>query len=152
MASDCIEKEIVLNAPVSRVWRALTSHIEFGEWFRVKIDSPFKAGEEASGPVLHPGYEHITWRAVIQEIDPEQYFAFTWHPYAIDPKIDYSKEVPTLVEFRLQATKDGGTRLDLSECGFNDLPPDRQKEALEQNDNGWTQQMKNISDYIAAHP
>lgn len=152
MGSDCIEREIVLNAPVSRVWRALTNHKEFGEWFRVKIDAPFKAGEEASGPVLYPGYEHITWRAVIQELDPEQYFAFTWHPYAIDPNIDYSKEVPTLVEFRLQASKDGGTHLDLSECGFNDLPPDRQKQAFEENEKGWTQQMKNISEYIASHP
>lgn len=152
MGSDCIEREIILNAPVSRVWRALTNHKEFGEWFRVKIDSPFKAGEEASGSVLQPGYEHITWRAVIQDIDPEQYFAFTWHPYAIDSKIDYSREVPTLVEFQLQPTKEGGTRLDLSECGFNDLPPSRQKEAFEKNEQGWTQQMKNISDYIAAHP
>ncbi|HEV2280061.1 MAG TPA: SRPBCC family protein [Acidobacteriaceae bacterium] len=152
MGSDCIEKEIVLNAPVSRVWRALTSHNEFGDWFRVKLDAPFKAGEEASGPLLDPGYEHITWRAVIQDIDPQQYFAFTWHPYAIDPKVDYSREVPTLVEFRLQPTKEGGTRLDLNECGFNDLPPDRQKQAFEEHQKGWTQQMKNISDYIAAHP
>lgn len=152
MSSDCIEREVILKAPVSRVWRALTNHTEFGEWFRVRIDSPFKAGEEASGPVLEPGMENIQWRAVIQDIDPEQYFAFTWHPYAIDPKADYSGEVPTLVEFRLQATKEGGTRLDFSECGFNDLPPGRQKEALEQHEKGWTQQMKNISDYIAAHP
>lgn len=152
MGSDCIEKEIVLNAPVSRVWRALTNHNEFGDWFRVKLDTPFKAGEEASGPVLNPDLENITWRAVIQDIDPEQYFAFTWHPYAIDPKVDYSREVPTLVEFRLQPTKEGGTRLDFSECGFNDLPPGRVKEAFEQHEKGWTQQMKNISDYIAAHP
>lgn len=152
MGSDCIERETVLKAPVSRVWRALTDYREFGEWFRVKLESPFKAGEEASGQVLNPGYEHITWRAVIQDIDPQQYFAFTWHPYALDPKVDYSKEVPTLVEFRLQATSDGGTRLDFSECGFNDLTPDRQKEAFEKHEKGWTQQMKNIGDYIAAHP
>lgn len=152
MGSDCIERETVLNVPVSRVWRALTDYREFGEWFRVKLESPFKAGEEASGQVLNPGYEHITWRAVIQDIDPQQYFAFTWHPYALDPKVDYSKEVPTLVEFRLQATSDGGTRLDFSECGFNDLTPDRQKEAFEKHEKGWTQQMKNIGDYISAHP
>ncbi|HKO10897.1 MAG TPA: SRPBCC family protein [Acidobacteriaceae bacterium] len=152
MPSDCIEREIVLNAPVSRVWRALTDHNEFGAWFRVKIASAFKAGEEASGPLTEPGHEQITWRAVIQEIDPPQYFAFTWHPYSIDPNIDYSKEVPTLVEFHLQSTKEGGTRLNFSECGFNDLPPDRYKQAFEAHDKGWTQQMKNISDYIAAHP
>lgn len=152
MEPDCIEKDTELSAPVSRVWRALTDHNEFGEWFRVRLEAPFQVGEEAHGPITHPGFENVTWRAVVQQIDPEQYFAFTWHPYAIDPAIDYSREVPTLVEFRLQSTASGGTRLDLSECGFNDLPPNRYKEAFENHDKGWTQQMKNIADFIAGHP
>lgn len=152
MEPDCIEKETEISAPVARVWRALTDHSEFGAWFGVKLEAPFRAGEESAGQVTNPGYEHIPWRAVIQQIDPEQYFAFTWHPYAIDPKMDYSKEVPTLVEFRVQPTASGGTRLDLSECGFNDLPPNRYKEAIENHEKGWAQQMKNIAGYVAKNP
>jgi uncharacterized protein YndB with AHSA1/START domain len=152
MEPDCIEKQTELNAPVSRVWRALTDHSEFGAWFGVKLQGPFKAGEELRGTVTNPGFEHIPWRAVIQQIDPEQYFAFTWHPFAIKPDFDYSREVPTLVEFRLQPSPKGGTLLDLSECGFNDLPDERRKEAFTAHEGGWTQQMKNIAEFLAKNP
>jgi uncharacterized protein YndB with AHSA1/START domain len=145
---DRIEKSIEIHAPVSRVWRALTDHNEFGAWFRVALDAPFAVGEEASGKVLHPGYENLTWRAVIQQIDPEQYFAFTWHPYAVDPAVDYSEETPTLVEFHLQPTPTG-TRLAVTESGFADLPDERRNEAFLRNSEGWSIQIKNIEEYVA---
>ena len=146
--ADRIERSVELRAPVSRVWRAVTDHDEFGTWFRVRLATPFTVGEEVTGQILHPGYEHLTWRAVIQQIDPEQYFAFTWHPYAVDPTRDYSEETPTLVEFRLEPTA-GGTRLTVTESGFNDLPDERRDEAFARNQDGWTQQMKNIEEYVS---
>ena len=149
MESDRIEKQIELKAPIARVWRALTDHTEFGQWFRVKLEGPFVPGQPSTGHMTWPGYEHLTWRAVIQQIDPEQYFAFTWHPYSIDPNVDYSEEVPTLVEFRLEPTASGGTLLRLSESGFDDIPDARRSEAFLRNDGGWTQQMKNIEAYVA---
>ncbi|MGA7523096.1 MAG: SRPBCC family protein [Acidobacteriaceae bacterium] len=147
---DRIEKSIELRAPVSRVWRALTDRNEFGAWFRVKLEEPFQVGEESHGPILYPGYEHLTWRAVIQQIDPEQFFAFTWHPYAVDPSVNYSEETPTLVEFHLEPTATG-TRLTLTESGFSDLPDQRRNEAFLRNSDGWTQQMKNIEEYLAGN-
>lgn len=146
--SDRIEKKITLAAPVSRVWRALTDHREFGEWFRVKIDGPFKAGEVSRGHITYPGYEHIKWEAVIQTIDPERLFSFTWHPYAIDPKVDYSKEPPTLVEFRLEETAEG-TLLTVTESGFDKIPSHRRIEAFRMNEGGWAEQVKNIAAYVA---
>jgi uncharacterized protein YndB with AHSA1/START domain len=148
---DRIEKSIEIQAPVSRVWRALTDHNEFGAWFRVKLDAPFKVGEESRGQITWPGYEHVTWRAVVQQIDPEQYFAFTWHPYSIDPNTDYSEETPTLVEFHLEKTATG-TRVTVTESGFGDIPDQRRHEAFLRNSEGWTQQMKNIEEYVAKHP
>ena len=148
MEPDRIEKRAEIEAPLSRVWDALTDYRQFGEWFRVRLNGPFKAGEEASGPITWPNYEHLTWRAVIQEIEPEQYFAFTWHPYAVDPAIDYSEEVPTLVEFRLEPAASGRTLLTVTETGFRDLPDERRKEAYARNDNGWSQQMKNIEEFL----
>lgn len=146
--SDAIRKEIELKAPVGRVWEALTDSAQFGEWFRVKFDRPFTAGEEASGQILHPGYGHLTWRAVIKAIEPKTRFAFTWHPYGIDPKVDYSAEEPTLVEFLLRPLEDGGTHLTLIESGFDKVPAHRREEAFRMNSNGWTQQMKNIEAYV----
>jgi uncharacterized protein YndB with AHSA1/START domain len=145
---DRIEKRIELKAPVARVWRALTDYREFGEWFRVKLEAPFVAGEVARGNITWPGYEHLVWEAVVQRIEPERLFSFTWHPYSIDPKVDYSKETPTLVEFRLEAIE-GGTLLLLTESGFDKIPSGRRDEAFLRNDGGWTQQMKNIETHVA---
>jgi uncharacterized protein YndB with AHSA1/START domain len=142
-----IEKRIELKAPVSRVWRALTDYQQFGEWFRVKLDAPFAPGEISRGHITYPGYEHIQWEATVRKMEPERFFSFTWHPYAVDPAIDYSKEPTTLVEFRLEA-KDGGTVLSLTESGFDAIPKERQFEAFRMNDGGWTEQMTNIERYV----
>jgi uncharacterized protein YndB with AHSA1/START domain len=149
--SDRIEKTIDLKAPRSRVWRALTDHKEFGAWFRVKLDGPFVPGQVSRGQITHPGYEHLKWEAVVQKLEPEQFFSFTWHPYAIDPNTDYSAEPPTLVEFTLEDAA-GGTRLRVVESGFDKIPTHRRDEAFRMNDGGWTQQMRNINDYVQQKP
>jgi uncharacterized protein YndB with AHSA1/START domain len=146
--NNAIEKKIELQAAVSRVWKALTDYRQFGEWFRVKVEAPFIPGQAARGQILHPGYEHLIWEAVIQRIEPEQLFSYTWHPYAIDPSVDYSSERPTLVEFRLQPTQTG-TLLTVTESGFENIPAVRRADAFRANDGGWTQQMKNIENYVA---
>jgi uncharacterized protein YndB with AHSA1/START domain len=145
--SNRIEKTIELSAPVEKVWHALTDHNEFGEWFRVKLDGPFVPGEVSSGHITYPGYEHLKWEARIRQMEAPRLFSFTWHPYAIDPAVDYSKETPTLVEFRLEPTPKG-TRLVLVESGFDALPGDRMPEAMRKNDGGWTEQMKNIQAHV----
>ena len=146
-----IEKQIELNAPVSRVWRALTDYREFGEWFRVALDGPFVVGQPTRGHITWPGYEHIVWEATVQKMEPEKLFSFTWHPYAVDPAVDYSAEPPTLVEFRLEPTVTG-TRLTLTESGFENVPAHRRAEAFRMNEGGWTQQMQNIKTHVAQKP
>jgi uncharacterized protein YndB with AHSA1/START domain len=145
-----LEKRMELRAPVSRVWRAITDHHQFGQWFRVKLDAPFAAGQPSTGRITHPGYEDVLWHAVVQKIEPERYFSFTWHPYAIDPKVDYGHEIPTLVEFTLKEIP-SGTLLIVAESGFDKIPADRQLEAFRKNDNGWAQQMQNIEKFLAAN-
>lgn len=144
-----IEKRIELRAPLSRVWRALSDYREFGRWFGVKIDGPFVPGQPAQGQITLPGYEHVRWQAVIQKIEPERFFSFTWHPYAIDSRKDYTHETPTLVEFQLEATANG-TLLRLTESGFESIPADRRPEAFRMNDGGWAAQMKNIERHVTA--
>ena len=149
MDTDRIEKQIELKAPVARVWRALTDHREFGEWFRVALEGPFAPGETARGQITHQGYEHLTFEAVVQKMEPERLFSFLWHPYAIDPAVDYSKEPHTLVEFHLEKSGDG-TRLRVTESGFDKLPAHRRDEAFRMNEGGWTEQMKNIEQHVRA--
>jgi len=146
-----IEKRIELKAPIARVWRALTDYREFGEWFRVRLEGPFVPGQVLRGHITYPGYEHIKWEVQVQKMEPERFFSFTWHPYAVDPKMDYSKEPPTLVEFRLEKAA-GGTLLVLTESGFDKIPSERRLEAFRMNDGGWTEQMKNIESYVEQKP
>ena len=145
--ADRIEKSIELRAPVERVWRAITDPVEFGAWFRVKLEGPFVVGEETRGSITHPGYEHLTWRATIIDIDAPRRFAFTWRPYAVDPNVDYSSETPTLVEFQLEPIP-GGTRLRVVESGFDAVPSARRDEAFRMNERGWSEQVKNIKAHV----
>jgi uncharacterized protein YndB with AHSA1/START domain len=150
-----IVKRVELKAPVSRVWRALADYREFGEWFRVKIDGPFMVGQVSRGHMTYPGYEHIKWEAVVQKMEPERLFSFTWpHPKSFDktdaPQ-DYSGEPTTLVEFRLEKTATG-TLLTVTESGFDNLPEDRRAQSFRSNEGGWTEQMKNIEAYVAQKP
>jgi uncharacterized protein YndB with AHSA1/START domain len=146
-----IKKQIELKAPLSRVWKALVDHKQFGEWFRVHLEAPFETGKAACGRILHPGYEHVTWRVLVTKMEPEKLFAFTWHPYAVKEGVDYSKETPTLVEFHLEKTKTG-TLLTLTESGFDKVPGSRRAEAFRMNEGGWTEQMKNIEAYVSKNP
>ncbi len=146
-----IEKRIEIAAPVSRVWQALTDSRQFGEWFRVKMDGPFVAGQPMSGQITHPGYEHLRMAIMVKAIEPEKFFSYTWHPYAIDPKVDYTKEEPTLVEFRLEPIANS-TLLTVTESGFDKIPSARRAQAFKSNDGGWAQQMKNIEAYVSKTP
>jgi uncharacterized protein YndB with AHSA1/START domain len=153
--SNRIEKSIELNAPVSRVWRALTDYREFGEWFRVKLGRPFVPGQVSRGQITWPGYEHVVWEGLIEKMEPERLFSFTWpHAKSLD-KADYSPDYTgaptTLVEFTLEKTATG-TLLRLTESGFESIPADWRAQAFRGNEGGWTQQMENIAKHVAQTP
>ena len=147
-STDRIEQRVVLRAPRTRVWRALTNAEEFGTWFRVKLEGAFTEGKSVRGRLSIPGYEHVTLEMLVERIDPERYFSYRWHPYAVDPAVDYSAEPTTLVEFRLEDTE-GGTALTIVESGFDRIPLARRAEAFRMNDNGWDGQIKQLARYVA---
>ena len=147
-SSDRIEKKILLRAPTGRVWRALTDASEFGTWFRVKLDSAFEAGKSVAGRVTYPGYEHVKFEVLVECIEPQRLFSLRWHPYAVDPESDYSKEPMTLVEFRLEEVAEG-TWLTVVESGFDRIPAGRRDEAFRMNSGGWDTQLVNVRDHVA---
>jgi uncharacterized protein YndB with AHSA1/START domain len=147
-STDRIEKTVLLRAPRSRIWRAIANAEEFGQWFRVRLDGGFVAGTVVRGNITHPGYEHLKFELFVERIEPERYFAYRWHPYAIDPAVDYSTEPTTLVEFRLDEAE-GGTRLTIVESGFDQIPAGRRAEAFRMNEGGWTAQAQNIQAHVS---
>ena len=145
--TDRIEKNIVLRAPRSRVWRALTDAVEFGTWFRVNLDGRFEVGKRITGKITYPGYEHLTMDVTVEKMDAEKLFSYRWHPGATEVGVDYSVEPTTLVEFRLEDAE-GGTRLTIVESGFDKLPRERRDEAFRSNDEGWTDQAQNLRGHV----
>ena len=145
--TDRIEKQIRLSAPRSRVWRALTDPQEFGQWFGVRLSGEVRPGGKLRGPITIAGYEHVTLEATVETVEPETRFAFRWHPYAIDPAVDYSSEPTTLVVFTLEDA-DGGTLLKVVESGFDKIPAARRPKAFEMNSKGWAGQLENIAKHV----
>ena len=148
-STDRIERKILLKAPRSRVWRALSNAEEFGAWFGVDFKGKaFAAGQPVKGQVTYPGYEHLVMEVFIERIIPERLLSWRWHPAAIDPAVDYSPEPTTLVVFELQDVE-GGVELSVLESGFDGIPAARRATAFRLNASGWDEQLVNIEKHVA---
>jgi uncharacterized protein YndB with AHSA1/START domain len=150
-STDRIERRILLKAPRSRVWRALSDAAEFGAWFGVDFKGKtFVAGKPVQGKITYPGYEHLLMEVQIERLEPERLLAWRWHPAAIEPSVDYSHEPTTLVVFELEEAE-GGTLLTLVESGLDNIPLERRATVLRLNTSGWDEQIRNIEKHVAAN-
>jgi uncharacterized protein YndB with AHSA1/START domain len=162
MTTDRIEKKILLRAQKKRVWRALADSKEFGHWFGMTFDGPFTAGAVMHGVLslskvnaevakAQKAHEGMAFNIIIEKMEPERLFSFRWHPFAVEPGVDYSSEPTTLVEFRLQETAEG-VLLTVTESGFDRIPLARRAKAFSANEGGWTIMIKVIEEYLALAP
>jgi uncharacterized protein YndB with AHSA1/START domain len=148
--TDRIERSVVVRAPRERVWRSISNAEEFGTWFGVNLkEQTFSPSQVVRGPITVEGYEHVIWEVRIERIEPPNVLSYRWHPYAIDPKVDYAKEEPTLVTFTLTDAPGNATLLTVVESGFDKVPPERRLEAFRMNSSGWSAQMDNIVRHVA---
>lgn len=158
-STDRIDKQVLLRVPLARAWRAVSDAQEFGSWFGVQFDGPFVAGARLTGQIVpttadpevaksQKPYEGQRFEITVERIEPMRHLSFRWHPYAVDPEVDYSKEPTTLVVFELEEVADG-TLLTVTESGFDGIPLERRAEAFEMNEGGWEAQMRLIEKYLA---
>jgi len=149
--TDRIERSLVINAPRERVWRALSNAETFGTWFGANLKGQtFAPGQRARGRITICGHEDAFFDVVVERIEPQDLFSYRWHPYAVDPAVDYAKEEPTLVTFTLKDAPGNGTLLTVVESGFDNVPPHRRLEAFRMNNRGWEAQMNNIARHVGA--
>lgn len=159
--SDRIEKKITLKAPVARVWRAISNAQEFGAWFGVSFDGPFVAGKKLTGRIrpttadpevakLQAPHEGKPFEFSVDRIEPQRLISFRWHPFAIDPSVDYAKEPTTLIVFELTEVENG-TLLRITESGFDGIPLERRAKAFAANEGGWEHQTRLIEKYLQIH-
>lgn len=159
MSTDRIEKQVVLRAPLERVWRAISDAEAFGRWFGVRFDGPFIAGKSVTATITptvvddevarlqqpHTGKKG-TWQIVA--VEPERRFAYRWHPFAVDAGVNYDQEPTTLVEFLLSETPDG-VLLTIVESGFDAIPVARRGTSFQANSEGWAKQVELVRKYLA---
>ncbi len=146
-STDRIERRVLVRAPRSRVWRALTDAREFGAWFGVTSTSTFAPGARIREHVQIKGYEHLMWDVVIDEMIPERRFSWRWHPGSEPPA---PNEPMTLVVFELEDAP-GGTLVTVVETGFDGLPASRYDKAFRENTDGWREQMEALERYVTSH-
>ena len=158
MNTDRIEKKILLRAPRKRVWRALTDSTEFGNWFGMKLEGPFVPGETIRGVIVpttvnpevakgQKKYEGVPVDLTIEKVEPERLFSYRWHPYAVEPGVDYSTEPTTLIVFTLEEVANG-VMLTVTESGFDKIPLARRAKAFSSNDSGWGHVVHLIEEYL----
>ena len=164
MASDTdrIVRKILLRAPRERVWNAISDSRQFGTWFGAQFNDRFAPGKSVHGKIVgttvdaevaarQKPHADKVFEFAIDRIEPQRLFSYRWHPYAVEPGIDYSKEPMTLVVFELEDAPNG-TMLTVTESGFDRIPVERRARAFERDSEGWTMQMTLIEKYLAAHP
>jgi uncharacterized protein YndB with AHSA1/START domain len=146
--TDRIYKEILLKAPRARVWKAISDPAEFGAWFKVDMSGvTFEPGTPVLAKMTYPGYEGHPFEIVVDRIEAPRLFSFRWHPYGVDESRDYSDEPMTVVKFELEEVA-GGTKLTVTESGFDGIPLSRRAEAFRSNSEGWAEQVRNIEAYV----
>jgi uncharacterized protein YndB with AHSA1/START domain len=158
MNTDRIEKTVVLRAPLERVWRAISDAKEFGSWFGMAFDGPFAEGARLTGRIapttvdpevakLQQPHVGKPFEFSVDRIEPPRRISFRWHPYAVKPGVDYSKEPMTLIVFELKEVAEG-VQLTISESGFDRIPLERRAEAFKANEGGWEHQTRLIKKYL----
>jgi uncharacterized protein YndB with AHSA1/START domain len=157
--TDRIEKKVLLRAPRERVWRAISDSSQFGRWFGAAFDGPFVVGARMTGKFVpttvdaeaakrQKPHEGKPFEWSVDRVEPMRLFSIRWHPMAVEPGIDYSKEPTTLVVFELEEVS-GGTMLTVNESGFDQIPLERRAKAFSSHEQGWTAQTTLIDKYLA---
>ncbi|HLK21166.1 MAG TPA: SRPBCC family protein [Bryobacteraceae bacterium] len=144
-----IDRTIDIKAPPERVWRALTDAKELGTWFQVKVEGEIAAGNEVW--MVAQQKKEIRFRVLFVELTPPKRFSWQWHPGAVDPGVDYSKEPRTTVTFTLEPIP-SGTRLTVEETGFNEVSLARRAKVFEDNTKGWAEVLVWLANYAQTAP
>jgi uncharacterized protein YndB with AHSA1/START domain len=144
-----IDRTIEVNAPPDKVWRVLTTAKDLSTWFRVTVEGNIAPGAEVWMTSRYPGHEGTRFAVRITEMTPPRRFAWQWHPGAVDPSVDYSREPWTTVTFTLEPSGKG-TRLSVSETGFTEISLARRAKVYADNTQGWTEVILWIQKYAEA--
>lgn len=154
---DRIVKEAVLRAPVAKVWHAVSDAAAFGSWFGLELDGPIVAGARLNAKIvpttvdpdvakMQEPYRGTPFELVVVAVEPPHRLVWQWHPFAMG--VDVSAEPMTTVTFALAEVPEG-TRLTITESGFDALTAERRAKAMPANEGGWAHQLRLVEKWLA---
>jgi uncharacterized protein YndB with AHSA1/START domain len=154
-----IVRQVVLDAPLERVWRAIADSRAFGQWFGAEVDGPFGPGARLQARIRpttvdpeiarhQQPYDGTPFTLLVDRVEPMRLLSFRWHPGGTSLPPDVPDEETTLVEFRLEAVPEG-VRLTIRESGFERVPLARRAQAIADNTGGWEAQAGLVAKYLA---
>lgn len=146
---DSITRSVFIDASPEKVWAALTDHREFGAWFRAEIDAPFAVGVVTRGSMTYPGVEGLPLAILPEAMDCPRRFAFRWPQWDFETNRNREDDQPwTLVAFVLES-EGQGTRVTVTESGFDRLEAGFAARVLHENTQGWEIQLQNLARHVA---
>lgn len=144
-----IDRTIDIQAPPDRVWRALTNADELSAWFQVTIEGDIVAGRDVWMTSVHPAHAGQRFLVQVTEMTPPHRLVWQWHPGEVDPNLNYSREPRTTVTFTLEPSE-RGTRLVVSETGFDAIALARRAKVYGDNSQGWQEVLVWLQTYVEA--
>lgn len=154
-----IVKQVVLDAPLERVWRAISDSGAFGQWFGAEVEGAFEAGARLQARIRpttvdpeiarhQQPYDGTPFTLLVERVEPMRLMSFRWHPGGTSLPDDVSDDETTLVEFLLEEVPEG-VHLTIRETGFERVPLARRAQAIADNTGGWEAQAGLIAKYLA---
>ncbi len=139
---DRIEREVLIEAPIERVWALITEADHFGSWFS---DAGAEIELRPGGAMRLSWEEHGTVLARVERVEPPNLFAYRW---ANGPDVEPAEGHSTLVEFTL-APAEGGTRVRVVETGFAtlDTTDAERRRQLDDNTEGWGIELGHLAEH-----
>ena len=144
-----IESDVLIAAPVARVWELITSAEHVGRWFG---DAGAEIDLRPGGALSLSWREHGTFHGRVEAVEPPHRFAWRW----LSTVGSQAEPVPgnsTLTEFTL-AEEGEATRVAVVESGFDALDSDAAERtaALASHTEGWARELDELVAYAAGIP
>ncbi|MCI0712777.1 MAG: SRPBCC domain-containing protein [Chloroflexi bacterium] len=134
-----VKRTIWINAPRERVWQAITDANQIMKWWgggdhweidELKVGGTIKFGDPAD-----------LMLATIAVLDPPREFRLRWPPQ------EQYHNLEMFTTYVLE-TENGGTRVTVSETGFEGLPADVRQKRYESTMSGYESVLAGLKKYI----
>lgn len=142
MEQVAVERSIWINASRTRAWRAVTEPEHLNQWYATYYHWEIPALQVGTTVRFYNKDDNADHQiARIEVVDPPRKFTLRWEP---DPRYP----AMTLITTFMLEEENGGTRVTISESGYEALPDDVRQTWFDATAGGYTMSMENLKAYL----